>query len=232
MGVIMSYSQVHFALQNQADPVRAKKNMRFFKTGKGQYAEGDQFIGISMPDLRVLAKQFEALEYNEIQSMLVSTIHEERMLALLILTAQYKKNKQAVYQLYVDNLRHVNNWDLVDASAHLIIGQHLLDQDKSILLELAQSSEMWHRRVAMVATWQFIRNNQFDWTVKIAEVLLNDTHDLIHKAVGWMLREAGKRDHQVLLSFLDQHASYMPRTMLRYAIEKLPETLRKGYLRR
>lgn len=226
----MSYNQVHLTLQNQADPIRAQKSMRFFKTGKGQYAEGDQFIGISMPDLRVLAKQFETLAHSEIQQLITAAIHEERMLALLILTRQYKKNKQAVYQLYVDNLMHVNNWDLVDTSAHLIMGQHLLDQDRSILLDLARSEIMWNRRVAMVATWQFIRDNQFDWTTKIAEILLQDTHDLIHKAVGWMLREAGKRDEQILLSFLDQHAAHMPRTMLRYAIEKLPEGVRKGYL--
>lgn len=204
--------------------------MRFFKTGKGQYAEGDQFIGISMPDLRVLAKQFETLVHSEIQQLIRSVLHEERLLALLILTRQYKKNKQAVYQLYLDNLMYVNNWDLVDVSAHLIMGQHLLDQDKSILLELARSKVMWNRRVAMVATWQFIRANQFDWTVKITQILLNDKHDLIHKAAGWMLREIGKRDAQVLLSFLDKHATNMPRTMLRYAIEKLPEGVRKGYL--
>ncbi len=226
----MTYSQVRFAMQNQASFERAQSSMRFFKTGQGQYAEGDQFIGISMPDLRILAKQFETLAHREIQQLIQSLIHEERMLALLILTRQYKKNKQAVYQLYLDNLIHVNNWDLVDASAHLIMGQHLLDQDKSILLELAGSKTMWNRRVAIVATWQFIRNNQFDWTVKIAEVLLNDLHDLIHKAVGWMLREAGKRDEQVLFSFLDQHAACMPRTMLRYACERLPVDKRRWHM--
>jgi 3-methyladenine DNA glycosylase AlkD len=228
----MNYNQIHLILQNQADPIRAQKSLRFFKTGKGQYAEGDQFIGISMPDLRVLAKQFETLAHSEIQQLIRSVLHEERLLALLILTRQYKKNKQAVYQLYVDNLMYVNNWDLVDVSAHLIMGQHLLNQDRTILLKLACSEVMWNRRVAMVATWQFIRNNQFDWTVKIVEILLNDKHELIHKAAGWMLREAGKRDVQVLLSFLDKHATYMPRTMLRYAIEKLPEGARKGYLKK
>ena len=221
----MNYNQVHFALKNKADPLRAASSKRFFKTGKGQYAEGDQFIGISMPDLRVLAKQFEVMPHSEIQQLIASPIHEERMLAVIILTRQYKQNAHAVYQFYVDNLQYVNNWDLVDVSAHLIMGQHLLDQDKSILLDLAGSETMWNRRVAMVATWQFIRNNQFEWTVKIAEMLLNDSHDLIHKAVGWMLREAGKRDVQVLLFFLNHHAPNMPRTMLRYAIERLPERL-------
>lgn len=226
----MNYSQVCSVLQNQATLARAESSKRFFKTGKGEYAEGDQFIGISMPDLRVLAKQFEALPPHEVEQLIASSIHEERMLALLILIRQYKKNQQAVYQLYVDNLQHVNNWDLVDASAHLIMGQHLMDQDKTILLDLAHSEVMWNRRVAMVATWQFIRSNQFDWTVKIAEALLHDTHDLIHKAVGWMLREAGKRDEQVLLCFLGQHASHMPRTMLRYAIEKLQPQTRLLYI--
>ena len=226
----MNYSQVHFALQNKADPLRAESSKRFFKTGKGQYAEGDQFIGISMPDLRVLAKQFEVMPHSEMQQLIESEIHEERMLAVIILTRQYKQNAQVVYQYYVDNLQYVNNWDLVDASAHLIMGQHLMDQNKTILLDLARSEIMWNRRVAMVATWQFIRNNQFEWTVKIAEILLNDTHDLIHKATGWMLREAGKRDVQVLLSFLNTHAAHMPRTMLRYAIEKLPESMRVGFM--
>lgn len=226
----MSYSQVHFALQNQADPGRAESSRRFFKTGKGQYAEGDQFIGISMPDLRVFAKQFEALLHRDVLQLMMSPIHEERMLAVLILIRQYKQNKQTVYRMYVDNLQYVNNWDLVDVSAHLIMGQHLMDQDKAILSDLASSKIMWSRRVAMVATWQFIRSNQFDWTIKIAEILLNDRHDLIHKAVGWMLREAGKRDQKILLSFLDQHAVHMPRTMLRYAIEKLPDMMRKNYL--
>lgn len=227
----MNYSQVHFALQNQANLKRAESTMRFFKTGKGEYGEGDLFIGISMPDLRILAKQFEMLARSEIQQLMQSPIHEERMLAVIILTRQYKQNKQEVYQFYVDNLQYVNNWDLVDVSAHLIMGQHLMDQGKSILLDLAASENLWNRRVAMVATWQFIRNNQFEWTVKIAEILLNDTHDLIHKAVGWMLREAGKRNEQVLLSFLNQYAAHMPRTMLRYAIEKLPEgIMRKGYM--
>jgi len=226
----MSYAEAHFVLQNQSDPIRAKKSLRFFKTGKGQYGEGDQFVGISMPDLRVIAKQFESLGYTAIQQLITSTIHEERMLAVLILIRQYKKDKQAVYQFYIDHLDYVNNWDLVDISAHLIMGQHLMDHDKSVLLELAQSPLIWHRRVAIVTTWWFIRHKQFDWTITVATVLLKDPHDLIHKAVGWMLREAGECDQHVLLSFLNKHANHMPRTMLRYAIEKLPESIRKGYL--
>lgn len=226
----MNYSQVQLSLKNKADPLRAESTKRFFKTGRGQYAEGDQFIGITLPDLRVLAKRYEDLGHSELQILMASPVHEERLLALLILTRQYKQDKQAVYQFYVDNLQYVNNWDLVDISAHLIMGEHLLDQEKDILLQLASSPNMWNRRVAMVATWQFIRNNQFDWTIKIAAALLNDTHDLIHKAVGWMLRETGKRDQNVLFIFLTQNAAYMPRIMLRYAIEKLTEEQRQHFL--
>lgn len=226
----MNYSQVQLSLKSKATPLRAEGSKRFFKTGQGQYAQKDQFIGISMPDLRIFAKRYEELTHNELQTLISSVIHEERLLALLILTRQYKQNKQAVYQFYVDNLQHVNNWDLVDISAHVIMGEHLLNQGKDILLDLASSPNMWNRRVAMVATWQFIRNNQFDWTVKIATMLLQDSHDLIHKAVGWMLRETGKRDQDVLLSFLNQHAASMPRTMLRYAIEKLTKEQRQYYL--
>ncbi len=226
----MNYPQVQLSLKNKADPLRAENAKRFFKTGPGQYAAGDQFIGITLSDLRVFAKQYEDLNHGELQILMASSVHEERLLALLILTRQYKQNKQAVYQFYVDNLKHVNNWDLVDVSAHLIVGEHLMNLDKAILLELASSPSLWDRRVAMIATWQFIRNNQFEWTIKIATVLLCDTHDLIHKAVGWMLREAGKRDQGVLLSFLNEHAACMPRTMLRYAIEKLTEAQRQYYL--
>lgn len=227
----MNYPQVQLSLQNKSDPLRAQNMRRFFKTKPGQYAEDDQFIGIALPDLRMFAKQYKNLDYSELQILMASPVHEERLLTLLILTRKYKQNKQVVYQFYVDNLQHVNNWDLVDTSAHLIMGEHLLNQDKEILMQLASSSNLWNRRVAMVATWQFIRNNQFDWTIKIATVLLHDTHDLIHKAVGWMLREAGKRNQDVLLSFLNEHAACMPRTMLRYAIEKLTEDQRQYYLK-
>lgn len=225
----MNYDQIHFFLQNKGDHHRAEKAQRFFKTGKGHYAENDEFIGIPMPDLRVVAKQFESLPHSEVKQLIGSSIHEERMLALLILIRQYKKDTQAVYQLYMDNLMHVNNWDLVDTSAHLIIGRYLLHQEKDLLLELAASPVMWYRRIAIVTTWHFIRNNEFDWTIKIATQLLQDSHDLIHKAVGWMLREVGERDESRLLSFLDQYSSSMPRTMLRYATEKLPEEMRKYY---
>lgn len=207
---------------------------KFYKTGSGQYAEHDQFIGVSVPVLRKLAQEFKTLSRVDIQLLLESSFNEERLLALLILNNQYKQGdlqkKKSIYEFYMDNLKHINNWNLVDSSAHLIIGAHLLNSKKNILISLSKSDVMWERRIAIVATWIFIRNDQCDWTIKIAKILLNDPHDLIHKAVGWMLREAGKRDIQLLKDFLDQYAGRMPRTMLRYAIEKFPQNKRKKYL--
>ena len=227
----MPYEHIKLHLTNAASPERAKRTKQFFKTGKGQYAEADQFIGIAIPDLRRFAQQFENISPAVLQILLASPIHEERLLALLILIKQYQGNPQATYQLYIDNLQHVNNWDLVDTSAHLIIGAHLLTQEnQDILIELAHAPCLWHRRIAIVATWQFIRHHQFEWTIKIATILLHDHQDLIHKAVGWMLREMGKRNLAPLTTFLNQHAHHMPRTMLRYAIEKLPENRRQAYL--
>jgi len=206
----------------------------FFKTGPGHYAEHDQFIGVTVPALRKIAKDFSMLTRAEIQNLLESKINEERSLALFILVSQYQKAKNPIkdelYQFYLDNLKHVNNWNLVDASAHLIVGAHLINGDKEILIRLAKSEILWERRISIVSTWYFIRNDSLEWTFKIAELLLGDTHDLIHKAVGWMLREAGKRNEKQLIAFLEQHAQIMPRTMLRYAIEKFPEQRRKNYL--
>ena len=210
------------------------KATAFFKTGSGSYAENDQFIGVNVPTIRIIAKKFATLSLEEIRNLLESPINEERLLALFILVDQYKKadteTQEKLYQFYLNNLQYVNNWNLVDASAHVIVGAHLFSRDREQILTLAQSNNMWHRRIAMVSTFFFIRNNDLEWTFKIATLLLNDTHDLIHKAVGWMLREAGKRDSNALAAFLDQHVSHMPRTMLRYAIEKFPEEKRKSYL--
>ncbi len=208
----------------------------FYKTAPGEYAAHDTFIGISVPTLREVANQFKNLPTEELHLLLQSGINEERFLALVILVNQYTRGnvaeKETLYQFYLKNLDQVNNWNLVDASAHLIMGAHLLNSNKDILLSLAKSEVMWHRRIAIVSTWYFIRQNQFDWTIKISKILLEDSHDLIHKAVGWMLREMGKKDVQGLKEFLDQHAKHMPRTMLRYAIEKFPEDERKKYLGR
>lgn len=221
----------------------------FFKTGIGHYAEHDQFIGVPVPFLRKTAKHFSDLSLEELQILIESKINEERMVALFILISQYEKAKdpmkEKLYKFYMSNLKHVNNWNLVDASAHLIIGAHLyyrrvqfntlskicqFNEDETLLYDLAKSEVMWLRRISIVATWYFIRKKELKSTFIIAEILIKDSHDLIHKAVGWMLREAGKRDEKQLIAFLDKHYSEMPRTMLRYAIEKFPESKRKKYL--
>lgn len=204
----------------------------YFKTGIGDYAEGDEFIGVPIPALRKIAQKFLTLNSEELQQLISSKINEERLLALIILTHQYKKSPDASYEFYLRNLSYVNNWNLVDSSAHLIIGAHLFNRDRNILLELARSKIMWERRVSMVATWYFIRHNDLEWSFKIARMLLDDQHDLIHKATGWMLREAGKKNQGMLIEFLDGYASKMPRTMLRYSIEKFPEDKRQEYLMR
>jgi len=206
----------------------------FYKTGPGSYAEHDQFIGVSVPVLRQIAKEFHSITLDELQALLESKINEERLLALIILVNQYQSSneqeKEKRFQFYLRQLKHVNNWNLVDASAHLIIGEHLLKRDRKILLTLAKSDVLWERRISIVSTWYFIRNDDLDWTFKLAGLLLKDKQDLIHKATGWMLREAGKRDESQLTAFLDQHVDQMPRTMLRYAIEKFDERKRKSYL--
>lgn len=221
------------ALQ-QAVTIVPKKRHMFFKTGPGEYAEHDQFIGVTVPNVRRVAKDFYDAPRDILQQLLTSVFNEERLLALCILVQQYKRaDKEAqeeLYTFYLDHLEHINNWNLVDASAHLIIGAHLYNRDKDILLSLATSPHLWSRRIAIVATWYFIRNNDLTWTFKLALILQNDSHDLMHKSVGWMLREAGKRDQQKLIAYLDQHAKHMPRTMLRYAIEKLSVLERIDYL--
>lgn len=230
MNLIM---QIKDILQNSIS-ISPHKASAFFKTGTGHYAEGDKFIGVTVPNLRKIAKNFMLLTLDDLQALLESKINEERLLALIILSKQYQsesdQGKENFYRFYMQNLKYVNNWNLVDASAHLIIGAHLWDKDRSSLLNLAISEILWERRIAIVATWYFIRKNDLAWTFKIAALLLRDIHDLIHKATGWMLREAGKRDQAELVRYLDQNMPAMPRTMLRYAIEKFPEDIRKSYL--
>ncbi len=207
----------------------------FCKTGPGSYAEHDKFMGINVPTVRLIAKDFINLDHASLSQLIASEFNEERLLALFILIHQYNKAKNLkqaiIYNFYMDNLRHINNWNLVDSSAHLILGAHTHNADKTMLITLSKSTTMWERRIAIVATWYFIRKNNLEWTFKISEMLLGDSHDLIHKAVGWMLREAGKKNLAQLITFLDQHATKMPRTMLRYAIEKFPEPERKKYLK-
>ena len=224
------------ALHARADPDKARHALRFFKTGPGEYGEGDQFLGIRMPPLRDLARMFQPLPHDEIQTLLTSPWHEARMLALLVMVRQYKAARrdpaarEALHRLYLDHTAHVNNWDLVDASAPHLVGAHLGPDDRALLDRLAASSLLWDRRIAIIATFHFIRQHDFGDTFRIAEILLEDEQDLIHKAVGWMLREVGKRSKEAEEGFLRVHYAQMPRTMLRYAIERFPAPLRQAYL--
>lgn len=211
------------------------KKVFFCKTGAGGYAEHDQFIGIPVPALRLIAKEYKDLSLPELEIFISSSINEERLLALFILVGQYKKArgqaKEILYDFYMNHLDRVNNWNLVDSSAQFILGPYIETTNRDMLITLANSENIWFRRIAIVATQHFIRKNDLAWTFKLAELLLNDTHDLIHKATGWMLREAGKKDTQQLITFLYAHAQKMPRTMLRYTIEKFPEDQRKKILK-
>jgi len=208
---------------------------RFFKTGPGQYGAGDLFRGIRVPVLRRLSVVNQAISLEEAARLLRSTYHEDRLLALLILVRQYGKadeaGRAAVYELYLNSMQFINNWDLVDASAEHIVGAFLSDKSREPLDHLARSRSIWERRMAILATFHFIKRGLFDPTLRIAERLLKDKEDLIHKAVGWMLREVGKRDLQKEEAFLVAHYRQMPRTMLRYAIEKFPADKRRGYLK-
>jgi 3-methyladenine DNA glycosylase AlkD len=214
---------------------KAQVLQRFFKTAPGEYGEGDIFVGLRVPETRKLAKVYQALPFSEIILLLQSPIHEARLLALLILVLIYKQGDASVqnqiYDLYLKNTRFINNWDLVDASAEHIVGHYLRHRSRSPLHSLAVSGLLWDRRISIMATFHYIKNGEYAETLRIAELLLRDAEDLIHKAVGWMLREVGKRDHHTEEEFLKVHYKNMPRTMLRYAIEKFPEALRQQYLR-
>ena len=222
-------------LRKYASTQRKEVSLRFFKTGKGQYGEGDQFIGVTVPDTRKLARLFKAMSFTELSKLVSSKIHEERLAALLILVDRYSKSdediQEKVFLFYLKHIRFVNNWDLVDLSAREIIGAHLLERDKKLLYKYAKSKDLWERRIAIVSSYAFIREKRFEDTLRISKMLLADKHDLIHKAVGWMLREVGKRDERTLEAFLKTHAQKMPRTALRYAIERFPEAKRLRYLR-
>ena len=217
-----------------ANHQQARILQRFFKTGPGEYGEGDVFLGIKVPVQRSVAKKYPDLPFSEIQQLLRSKIHEHRMVALFVLVKQYENGdklaRKNIFDLYLKNTKNINNWDLVDLSAPNIVGNYLLDKPRQVLYKLAKSKLLWDRRISILATLAFIRNNEFSDTYKLAEILLNDKHDLMHKAVGWMLREAGKRDQNLEVKFLDRHARKMPRTMLRYAIEKFGPARRSHYL--
>lgn len=229
-----TFQTVHSTLAKLADPQKAQLLQRFFRTGKGEYGEGDQFLGITVPVQRQVAKKYKDLTKKDLEQLLASPIHEERLVALVILQLQFEaaheEAKEQIVHFYLNHTTRINNWDLVDISADKILGKFLLKGSRKILYNLAKSKLLWERRIAIVATFALIRDRQFEDTLKICELLLNDKHDLMHKACGWMLREVGKRDKLCLTHFLDQHAAHMPRTMLRYAIEKYSPAERAGYL--
>ncbi len=224
---------------------KAKILSGFFKTGKGEYGEGDIFLGVTVPDQRKIAEKYKDLKLGEVQKLLKSKIHEFRLVASMILVEKYEKinhgddgkgvmaeiEKSKLVDFYLKNTKYINNWDLVDCSAYFILGDYLFDKEKDVLYNLAKSENLWERRIAIISTLGFIRRNNFTETLKICEILLNDEHDLIHKACGWMLREVGKRDLGVEVRFLKKFYKKMPRTMLRYAIEKFSEAERQKYLK-
>ena len=226
--------QMTRVLKTHADPLRAVALQRFFRTGAGEYAEGDRFLGLAVPAVRGLARRFSGTSTTEIDALLQSPFHEARLLALVLLVEAFRDGtspeQRRIYDLYMSRTRFINNWDLVDLSAPPIVGAWLFERSRVPLKRLARSKSLWERRIAILATQDFIRRGDIHETFRIADILLNDPHDLIHKAVGWTLREAGKRDPDAERRFLATRHSRMPRTMLRYAIERFPERERRGYL--
>lgn len=222
-------------MRKASHPEKAQFLQRFFKTGKGEYGEGDVFLGLTVPQSRIIAQKYKNITLVDIEKLLASKIHEERLIAIFILVAQFKKGdaktRRQIFDFYVNHTKFINNWDLVDSSAGYIVGTYLLDRPTGILKKLARSEHLWERRIAIIATLAFITQGRYQETFSIAEMLLHDKHDLIHKAVGWMLREVGKRvSRQTEEEFLKKYYQTMPRTMLRYAIEHFPEPRRKKYL--
>lgn len=230
----MTAQDVMEELGKYEDPSSAQFAARFFKTGPGEYGEGDVFIGLTVPQVRSVCKMYQKLSLPQIEQLLESEIHEHRLAAVIIMTEQAKcaseEDRKQLYELYLRRTDRINNWDLVDVSCREVVGGYLMERSRKPLYKLADSGSIWERRIAIVSTWQFIRVGQLADTFAIAELLLSDTHDLIHKAVGWMLREAGKKDEEALKNFLDQHAYHMPRTMLRYSIERLQPDERAFYM--
>lgn len=226
--------QLKKELEENFDLEKAKLSQRFFKTMKGEYGEGQKFLGIDTLIKRKIAKKYENLNLDDLQKLLGINIHDYKFIALVILINKFQKaderGQKKIFDLYIKNSKNINNWDLVDISAPNIVGQYLLNKDKKILYKLAKSENIWEKRISIISTFSFIRENQFEDTLRISEILLNDDHDLIHKAVGWMLREVGNKNRGVEEKFLKKHYRNMPRTMLRYAIEKFSENLRKSYL--
>ena len=230
-----SYSKLQRELRKLADPEVALHTRRYFKSGTGEYAEGDKFLGIRMPQIRALVKTCIELDAVVVGKFLQSQWHEERIFALLVMVLQFQKGtaseQKKIYTKYLDSTVFINNWDLTDCSAYQIVGAWLSERSRKPLYNLARSQSLWERRIAVMATFEFIRNDDFADTIALCEMLLQDQEDLIHKVSGWMLREIGKRDVSVLYGFLDQHAASTPRTMLRYSIEKLSDQKRKHYMK-
>lgn len=220
-------------MRAMADPGKAEVMQRFFKTGPGEYGEGDLFLGLTVPQVRVLATEHRTLDLAVAEALLQAPEHEVRLLALLILVEGYRREdalRVDIFRLYMESTDRINSWDLVDVTAEHIVGAHLRERSRAPLLRLARSRSLWERRIAVLSTFHFIRRGEFHDTLRIAEMLLGDREDLIHKAVGWMLREVGKRDRELLAGFLEEHGAVMPRTMLRYAVEKMPASLRRRYM--
>ena len=230
----MSLAKLKKEIREKSSKEKSKIYAKFFKTGKGEYGEGDIFLGLTVPEQRILARKYTNLVLDDVKKLLESKYHEHRLMGLFILVYKYErsneKEKAGIKDFYLENKHRGNNWDLVDCIADKILGKHLIDKDKKVLYELAKSESIWDRRIAIISTFEFIKNGKFEDTLKISGILLKDEQDLIHKAVGWMLREIGKRDLETLEKFLKRHYKKMPRTMLRYAIEKFPEIKRKKYL--
>jgi len=231
----MGLKELRKRIKSYASAEVAKTHSWFFKTGRGEYGEGDKFAGLKVPVQKKIAKEFKTLAYSELKELLASKIHEERLIALLILVHNYSKSdekeKEKIFKFYISNRKGINNWDLVDLSAPKIVGEHLFNKDRQILFNFAKSKNLWERRIAILSTLSFIRMDDFSTTLQITDILIEDKHDLIHKAVGWMLREVGKKNLKAEEDFLKSRYKKMPRTMLRYSIEKFPELKRKKYLK-
>ena len=230
----MNATDIRAEFRQLGNPAIAEHSARFFKTGKGEYGEGDRFLGIRVPETRKAVKRYREAPMRSVLSLLKSPYHEERLLAALMLVDRFESGDEAaqrnIYDAYLKHTNYLNNWDIIDGSAHKIVGPWLEKRSRRLLYRLAKSASLWERRIAIMSTYHFIRLHDFDDTLAIAELLLNDDHDLIHKASGWMLREVGNRHRQSEDRFLRRHYRSMPRTMLRYAIEKYPEKQRKAYL--
>lgn len=225
-------SQIYDALSSRSDEEKKNVLPRFFKTGKGQYGEGDKFLGVTVPNIREVAKQFKDADFDVVKELMRSQWHEMRMCALLILVGNSRKEvTKEVFDFYLSQTQYINNWDLVDLSAPQIVGKYLLNENRDVLYRMAESDLLWDNRISIVSTLTFIRNNDLDDTYNLSLKMMSHKHDLMHKAIGWMLREAGKRDAERLYNFVNEHKTNMPRTMLRYSIEKFDMETRKELMR-